>query len=101
MREISPMRLNCGLPRKGKHGEPSEYSNTDLIPGAHECAPDPGAGEWSCEDHSTTSRNWRKCDVRAHLGPDRWALAHAAGRSTSIDALLKDIDSALKRHARA
>jgi predicted ATPase/DNA-binding XRE family transcriptional regulator len=33
-------------------------------------------------------------DVRARLGPDRWARAHAAGRRTSIDALLKDIDRA-------
>jgi predicted ATPase/DNA-binding XRE family transcriptional regulator len=33
-------------------------------------------------------------DVRARLGPDRWAHAYAAGRKASIDALLKDIDSA-------
>jgi hypothetical protein len=26
------------------------------------------------------------------LGPDRWAMAYAAGRKTSIDGLLKDID---------
>jgi tetratricopeptide (TPR) repeat protein len=32
-------------------------------------------------------------DARARLGPDRWAKAYAAGRNTSIDALLKDIDS--------
>jgi ATP/maltotriose-dependent transcriptional regulator MalT len=31
--------------------------------------------------------------IRARLGPDRWARAYAAGRSTSIDSLLKDIDS--------
>jgi predicted ATPase/DNA-binding XRE family transcriptional regulator len=31
-------------------------------------------------------------DVRARLGPDRWARAYAAGRRTSIGALLKDID---------
>ena len=31
-------------------------------------------------------------EVRSRLGPDRWACANAAGRSTSIDALLKDID---------
>ncbi len=31
-------------------------------------------------------------EARARLGPDRWAMAHAAGRSSSIDALLKDID---------
>ena len=32
-------------------------------------------------------------EVRERLGPDRWARAHAAGRSASIDALLKDIES--------
>jgi predicted ATPase/DNA-binding XRE family transcriptional regulator len=31
-------------------------------------------------------------EARARLGPDRWARAYAAGRSSSIDALLKDID---------
>jgi tetratricopeptide (TPR) repeat protein len=31
-------------------------------------------------------------DVRARLGPDRWAAAYAAGRQTSLDALLQDID---------
>jgi hypothetical protein len=34
-------------------------------------------------------------DVRRRLGPDRWDRAYAAGRSTSIDALLKDIDRVL------
>ena len=34
-------------------------------------------------------------EVRARLGPDRWAVAYAAGRRTSIDALLKDIDQVL------
>ena len=34
-------------------------------------------------------------EVRARLGPDRWAQAYAAGRETSIDSLLKDIDTAL------
>jgi len=31
-------------------------------------------------------------DARARLGADRWARAYAAGRGTSIDTLLKDID---------
>ena len=31
-------------------------------------------------------------DARTRLGPDRWAMAYAAGRKTSIDELLKDID---------
>jgi predicted ATPase len=34
-------------------------------------------------------------DARERLGPDRWARAYAAGRQTSIDSLLMDIDSAL------
>ena len=32
-------------------------------------------------------------DVRARLGPDRWARAFEAGRRASIDSLLKDIDA--------
>jgi predicted ATPase/DNA-binding XRE family transcriptional regulator len=35
-----------------------------------------------------------ECEVRSRLGPDRWARAFAAGRTASIDALLKDIDRA-------
>ena len=31
-------------------------------------------------------------EARARLGADRWALAYAAGRTASIDALLKDIE---------
>jgi len=33
-------------------------------------------------------------DTRAHLEPDRWAHAWEAGRTSSIDALLDDIDQA-------
>jgi predicted ATPase/DNA-binding XRE family transcriptional regulator len=33
-------------------------------------------------------------EARARLGPDRWARAYAAGRSASIDSLIKDIDRA-------
>jgi hypothetical protein len=32
-------------------------------------------------------------DTRARLGPTRWARAYAAGRQTSIDSLLKDLDA--------
>jgi predicted ATPase/DNA-binding XRE family transcriptional regulator len=32
-------------------------------------------------------------EARARLGPDRWARAYAAGRLTSIDSLIKDIDN--------
>jgi predicted ATPase/DNA-binding XRE family transcriptional regulator len=31
-------------------------------------------------------------EVRARLGPDRWARSYATGRSVSIDSLLKEID---------
>jgi predicted ATPase/DNA-binding XRE family transcriptional regulator len=31
-------------------------------------------------------------EVHARLGPDRWARAFAAGRMTSVDAMLKDIE---------
>ncbi len=34
-------------------------------------------------------------DARARLGAARWARAYAAGRTSSIDSLLKDIDSAV------
>jgi predicted ATPase/DNA-binding XRE family transcriptional regulator len=37
-----------------------------------------------------------ECEVRSRLGPDRWARAYAAGRTASIDALLKDIDRATR-----
>jgi ATP/maltotriose-dependent transcriptional regulator MalT len=40
-------------------------------------------------------------EVRGRLGPDRWARAYAAGRVTSIESLLKDIDSVLRSRARA
>jgi predicted ATPase/DNA-binding XRE family transcriptional regulator len=40
-------------------------------------------------------------EVRARLGPDRWAAAYAAGRQTSIDSLLTDIDNALANRGRA
>ncbi len=34
-------------------------------------------------------------NARARLGPDRWARAYTAGRTLSIDSLLKDIDAAV------
>src|SRR5262249_38674252 len=40
-------------------------------------------------------------EVRARLASDRWAAAYAAGRQTSIDSLLTDIDSALANRDRA
>ena len=38
-------------------------------------------------------------EVRARLGDDRWTRAYAAGRATSIDSLIKDIDRRMKRSA--
>jgi tetratricopeptide (TPR) repeat protein len=38
-------------------------------------------------------RDQAEREAHARLGPDRWARAYAAGRSASIDALLRDIDS--------
>jgi predicted ATPase len=40
-------------------------------------------------------------EARSRLGPDRWGRAYAAGRVTSIDSVIKDIDSALKTRHRA
>jgi hypothetical protein len=39
--------------------------------------------------------------VRARLGLDRWGRANAAGRVTSIDSLIKDIDAVLAIRRRA
>jgi hypothetical protein len=38
-------------------------------------------------------------DVRIRLGSDRWARAYAAGRLSSIDSLLNDIDRILRKTA--
>jgi predicted ATPase/transcriptional regulator with XRE-family HTH domain len=40
-------------------------------------------------------------EVRARLAPDRWARAYAAGRSTSIDSLMKNIDTVVGSRARS
>ena len=39
-------------------------------------------------------------ELRARLGPEQWAVAYAAGRMMSIDALLEDIDSVSRRAPR-
>jgi predicted ATPase len=36
-------------------------------------------------------------EVRDRLGPDQWARAYAAGRTMSIDALLKDIEGVVQK----
>jgi predicted ATPase len=45
-------------------------------------------------------REQTKGRARARLGPDRWSRAYAAGRATSIDTLIEDIDSVLKSRPR-
>jgi tetratricopeptide (TPR) repeat protein len=47
--------------------------------------------------HDLTEQAGR--EVRARLGPDRWAQAYAVGRRSSIDALLKDVNRALGQTA--
>jgi predicted ATPase/transcriptional regulator with XRE-family HTH domain len=42
-------------------------------------------------------RDQAEREVRARLGPDRWARAYATGRVSSIDSLLKDIDRIMKK----
>jgi len=38
--------------------------------------------------------------VRGRLGPDRWGRAYAAGRTASLDSLMREIDSILAQAAR-
>jgi predicted ATPase/DNA-binding XRE family transcriptional regulator len=38
-------------------------------------------------------------EARARLGPDRWARAYAAGRKTTLDSVLEDIDRSLSARA--
>jgi predicted ATPase/DNA-binding XRE family transcriptional regulator len=42
-------------------------------------------------------RDQTEREVRARLGEDRWSRAYAAGRATSIDSLIADIDRVLTR----
>jgi ATP/maltotriose-dependent transcriptional regulator MalT len=39
-------------------------------------------------------------ELRARLGPERWGFAYAAGRSASIDVLMKDIERVLSLQGR-
>jgi hypothetical protein len=41
-------------------------------------------------------RDQAEREVRARLGASRWSRAYAAGRATSIDSLIKEIDHAMK-----
>jgi ATP/maltotriose-dependent transcriptional regulator MalT len=44
-------------------------------------------------------RDQAERSARTRLGPDRWAEEYAAGRGTSMDALVKDIDRVLRSRA--
>ena len=46
-------------------------------------------------------RDQAEREARARLGADRWTRAYAAGRVSSMDSLIKDIDTALSVRARA
>ena len=51
-------------------------------------------------DHSTRDlQEHAEREARARLGTERWAAAYAAGRRSSIDALLKDIESVAGKRA--
>ena len=45
-------------------------------------------------------RNHAERETRARLGPERFAIAYAAGRTDSIEALLNDIDKRAQRTSR-
>ena len=59
---------------------------------AHPPPSDPQSRKSAVDKSVHALREQTERDVRARLGPDRWARAYAAGRRASIDALLKDID---------
>ena len=52
-----------------------------------------GTGASAVDKSVHDLREQTEREVRARLGPDRWARAYAAGRRASIDSLLKDIDA--------
>ena len=62
------------------------------ILGAQDAVTD-GTGVIVVDSSSRHLREQVERDSHARLGPERWALAYAAGRKASIDALIKDIDN--------
>jgi len=62
------------------------------ILGAQDAVTD-GTGVIVVDSSSRHLREQVERDSQARLGPQRWALAYAAGRKASIDALIKDIDN--------
>jgi hypothetical protein len=54
-----------------------------------------GTGARFGDDSVRDLREQAERDARARLGVDRWVEAYAVGRRSSIDAMLKDIDSAV------
>jgi predicted ATPase/DNA-binding XRE family transcriptional regulator len=51
------------------------------------------------DDRVHDLREHAEREARARLGPQAWAVAHAVGRKSSIDALLKDIDRVPRRRS--
>jgi hypothetical protein len=49
-------------------------------------------GATSVDKSVQEMRERTEAEARTQLGPDRWARAHEAGRSASIESLLKEID---------
>ena len=50
-------------------------------------------------DHPTRDlREEAVREARSRLGPERWDAAYTAGRGTSVDALLKEIDRLTRKH---
>jgi len=62
------------------------------ILGAQDAVTD-GTGVIVVDSSSRHRREQVERDSQARLGPERWALAYAAGRKASIDSLIKDIDN--------
>jgi tetratricopeptide (TPR) repeat protein len=62
------------------------------ILGAQDAVTD-GTGVIVVDSSSRHLREQVERDSQARLGPERWALAYAAGRKASIDALIRDIDN--------
>ncbi len=46
------------------------------------------------DDSVRDLREYAERDARARLGAERWDRAYAAGRGSSIEALIQDIDRA-------
>jgi tetratricopeptide (TPR) repeat protein len=70
-----------------------DYAWAARVLGARDAAARAGAPV--IDRHVEELRTRFEGEVRARLDPVRWAIAYSAGKSASIDALLRDIDSAV------